>query len=69
MPKCPHCHEEINTLDHGVNANCIFTATLVKGRLDMGDEHGAPPYMVRSSMKLIPKRYPGWSYSTQRKSS
>jgi hypothetical protein len=44
MPKCPHCHKEINTLDHGINANCIFTAKLVKGMLDMGDEHGASPH-------------------------
>lgn len=44
MPKCPHCHKEINTLDHGVNANCIFTARLINGRFEMGNDHGAPPH-------------------------
>jgi hypothetical protein len=28
MPKCPHCHQEINVLLHGVNANVIVKAGL-----------------------------------------
>jgi transposase-like protein len=28
MPKCPHCHKNINVLLHGVNANIVVKAGL-----------------------------------------
>ena len=42
MPKCPNCHKPIESLDHGVCGNLIFTAKLVKGKLDQGLVAGKP---------------------------
>ncbi len=42
MPECPHCHKNIDSLDHGVNCNLIFTARLNQGKFDPGLEDGMP---------------------------
>jgi hypothetical protein len=48
MAKCPHCYEEINTLDHGMYACLLFTSKLVMGKLDLSNERSALPHTLDS---------------------
>ena len=65
MPKCPHCHKNINVLLHGVNANIVVKAGLNSslGRIGNRDalytgfDAGERPLIVPEVFDVITEWY------------